>query len=107
VSPRPVAATSWAWLTDYPSTSGRILMSTVLAAVYVLAVTTCLAFNRPLNAEVVEKIQWFLVGMMTADVAQFITKRKTWQADTANTPPAPGTTPPANAVTPLNADGTP
>ena len=73
------ARTWWAWLTDYPSTNGRIFASTMLAALYVVVIIACLALNRPLDAEVMEKVQWFLFGMMTADLVQFIGKRKTWQ----------------------------
>ena len=81
MTPRPFAATWWAWLTDYPSTSGRIFASTLLAVLYVIVVVACLALGRALNVDVMERVQWFLFGMMTADVVQYVGKRATWKKD--------------------------
>lgn len=92
---RTFASTSWAWLTDYPSTNGRIYASTLLAALYVVVVTVCLAVKRAVDTDVMATLQWFLLVMMGLDVAQYVGKRATYQkagAD-ADTAPAPSATP--------------
>lgn len=90
---RSFALTSWAWLTDYPSTNGRIYASTLLAAFYVVVVVLCLAARRALNTEVMATLQWFLLVMMGLDVAQYVGKRATYQKAGADADSAPPLTP--------------
>lgn len=88
MSARQFAATSWAWLSDYPSTNARIYASTVLASLYVLVVVGCLAARRPLDVDVMTTVQWFLLVMMGLDVAQFVGKRATHKPDAPAAPDA-------------------
>lgn len=73
-----------AFLTDYPSTNGRLFTSAVLCIIFVVTVLAGMILGRSIDSNVVWSIGTFLLVLSGLDATQFHIKRKTEMV----TPPA-------------------
>lgn len=65
------------WLTDYPSTNGRLFTSVVLDVVFVLSCDFCMLWRIPVDSNIIWSVGTFLLILSGLDATQFTLKRKT------------------------------
>lgn len=75
-----------AWIADAPTTGLRILLSLVLAVVYVIGTMALALYDAVPESTVMVTLGGFILAMMGIDVAQYWAKRKTYQPSPPNTP---------------------
>ena len=70
------------------TTNLRIIVSIGLAAIYVLTILAGVVLDRKMDQTILGTLQWFLIGMLGIDAAQFTAKRfsDTGYAAAARTP---------------------
>ncbi|HJX74944.1 MAG TPA: hypothetical protein VJ247_01235, partial [Gaiella sp.] len=70
----------WTWIDDLPTTNLRILTSVILASAFVLTLLVAIMTKKDIPIEAVAVLGGFILTMMGLDVAQYVQKRKTFQA---------------------------
>lgn len=91
---------SWTMIADLPSTNFRVFVSVLLEILFFVVVLVAIALGRPLQAEIVYALGFFLTVWLGIDVAQFKIKRDSFVAALPMAPETDGTPPSAPVVAP-------
>lgn len=65
------------FLTDYPSTNGRLATSVILDTLFVVTCLVCMVLKISIDSNIVWALGTFLLVLSGLDATQFNTKRKT------------------------------